>query len=124
MVDYNVVFYLGAHYHTYERIYPYLRGGNFTLIPQPYSLTPSTKYLPSIVEGIAGNDKSIVDSYGKLSNFTAALSYNITGFGIMKASPIKLSYDHYTSKEYGKPVDTMTIFYNQLFGRPKNYLRK
>jgi hypothetical protein len=46
--------------------------------------TKETKFLPSIVEGIAGNDKSIVDEYLKIENFTAGLSYNKTGFGIMK----------------------------------------
>ncbi len=39
MIDYDVVFYMGAHYHTYERIFPYQKGGNFSLIPSPYDLT-------------------------------------------------------------------------------------
>lgn len=60
MIDHNVVLYIGAHYHTYERLYPYEKGGNFTEIPSPYDLTNETNYLPSVVEGIAGNDKSIV----------------------------------------------------------------
>jgi hypothetical protein len=49
MIDYNAVFYIGAHYHTYERIYPYIKGGNFKLINNPYQLTKSTKYLISVV---------------------------------------------------------------------------
>ena len=39
MVDYDTVFYIGAHYHTYYRIYPYIKGGDFKLIPSPYALT-------------------------------------------------------------------------------------
>lgn len=86
MVDYDSIFYIGAHYHTYERIYPYIKGGNFKISPSPYNMSRSSKYLVSVVEGIAGNDKSIVEEYGKLSNFTAALSYNITGYGIMNVN--------------------------------------
>ena len=97
MVDYDTVFYIGAHYHTYQRIYPYIKGGDFKLIPGPYNLTRNTKYLISVVEGIAGNDKSIVETYGKLSNFTAALSYNVTGYGIMNVNEKTLTYDHYKS---------------------------
>lgn len=111
MVEYNSVFYIGAHYHTYERIFPYIKGGDFKLIPGPYSLTKNTKYLVSVVEGIAGNDKSIVESYGKLSNFTAALSYNVTGYGIMNVNSRQLTYDHYKSTDWLKPVDSVTIKY-------------
>ncbi len=60
MIDYNVALYIGAHFHTYERLYPYRKGGQFAKILPPYSLSKSTKYLVSIVEGIAGNDELIV----------------------------------------------------------------
>lgn len=123
MVDYDTVFYIGAHYHTYERIYPYIKGGDFKLIPGPYNLTRSTKYLISIVEGIAGNDKSIVETYGKLSNFTAALSYNVTGYGIMNVNEKLLTYDHYKATQWDKPIDSVSIQFDQLLKKSRIYLR-
>ena len=60
MVENQVVFYIGAHWHTYERIKPYLIGGNFTTDDQPYKINKNTQSLISVVEGISGNDKSIV----------------------------------------------------------------
>lgn len=109
MVDYNVVFYIGAHYHTYERLYPYIKGADFKLSPQPYRLSESSKYLVSVVEGIAGNDKSIVEQYKEISNYTAALSYNQTGYGIMRVGPTDLRYQHFSSKDSLHSVDSLTI---------------
>jgi len=40
-----------------------------------------------------------------LQNFTAAVSYNITGYGIVRIGIAKLTYSHYTSKDYINPVD-------------------
>lgn len=92
MIDYNVVLYIGAHFHTYERLYPFFKGNQFKKIMPPYSLTNSTKYLVSIVEGIAGNDEIIVEFYLKILNFTAAVSYNKTGYGIMNVGDKSLTY--------------------------------
>ena len=39
MIDYNVALYLGAHFHTYERLYPFVKGGQFNKILPPYTLT-------------------------------------------------------------------------------------
>lgn len=77
-------------------------------------MTKSTKYLVSVVEGIAGNDKSIVETYGKLSNFTAALSYNQTGYGIMEIGTKTLTYDHFKSTDWQKPIDSVTINFEQI----------
>lgn len=63
MIDFNVVLHVGSHYHTYERISPFMKNGEFKLVPSPYIHTKETKFLPSIVQGIAGNDQSIVESY-------------------------------------------------------------
>jgi hypothetical protein len=32
IIDHNVVLYVGAHYHTYERLFPYTKGGNFNYV--------------------------------------------------------------------------------------------
>ena len=56
MIDYNVALYIGAHFHSYERLYPFFKGNQFKKMMPPYELTKTSKYLISIVEGIAGND--------------------------------------------------------------------
>jgi hypothetical protein len=59
----------------------------------------------SIVEATAGNDINMVESYDSLQNFTAAVSYNITGYGVLSVGPGKLSYSHYTSNDATNPMD-------------------
>lgn len=57
MIDHHSVFYLGSHYHTYERLYPFVGDGNFDISNKgPYYLSKTTKYLLSVLEGISGND--------------------------------------------------------------------
>jgi len=58
----------------------------------PYNFTKTSKYLVSIVEGIAGNDELIVEFYIKILNFTAAVSYAKTGYGVMKVNDSRLQY--------------------------------
>jgi hypothetical protein len=36
-MQYNVALYIGAHYHTYERIYPYYDNETFLNKPSPYT---------------------------------------------------------------------------------------
>lgn len=60
MLDAKVSLYLGAHYHTYQRIYPYLRNASFS--KQASNYRSNEEYLITIVEGVAGNDKDIVES--------------------------------------------------------------
>lgn len=115
MIDYDTVLYIGAHYHTYERLYPFTKQGEFLAVPPPYTLTKSTNYLISVVEGIAGNDKSIVDKYDKVHNYTAALSYNQTGYGLASIGNKELKYEHFSAKNTEKSLDSVTIIFNQLF---------
>lgn len=68
------------------------------------------------MEGIAGNDKSIVESYGKLSNFTAAVSYNQTGYGVMGVGPKMMTYDHFKATDWQRPIDSVVINYEKLLG--------
>ena len=64
MLDNNLSFYLGAHYHTYQRLYPYVKGDKFT--NQKSNYTSDGGYLITIIEGVAGNDKDIVESISKI----------------------------------------------------------
>lgn len=63
MIEYNVALYMGAHYHTYERVYPYFSNNTFKKVESPYvwnqggASDPADNTLLSIVEGIAGNDR-------------------------------------------------------------------
>lgn len=68
----------------------------------------------SIVEGIAGNDELIVEFYIKILNFTAAVSFNQTGFGIVDIGPTQLKYEHFKAIDVVKPTDSITISYRDL----------
>ncbi len=60
MLENSVSLYLGAHYHSYQRLYPYTKGDKFTTQAEDYNSNDG--YLISIVEGVAGNDKEIIES--------------------------------------------------------------
>lgn len=81
MLNNDISLYLGAHYHSYQRIYPYTKGDKF--INQSQNYTSDGGYLITIVEGVAGNDKDIVESIDTIETFTAAYTINETGFGIL-----------------------------------------
>ncbi len=84
MFDNKVNLYIGAHHHTYERIYPYYQDGTIKKISSPYYSNET--YLLSIVEAVPGNDKSIVESYDTILDFTASYTFNQTGFGVLSAN--------------------------------------
>ena len=58
-----------------------------------------TDYLLSIMEGIAGNDKNIVETKDKVQPATAFSSYNITGYGMLTFEGSSFSYEHFTNKD-------------------------
>lgn len=60
MFDAGVSLYIGAHYHTYQRAYPYLKDNTFSI--QTGNYRSNEDYIISVVEGVAGNDKDIVES--------------------------------------------------------------
>ena len=98
MIAHHSVFYLGSHYHTYERLYPFIGNGEFNLEKKgPYEVDKNSKYLVSVVEGISGNDDKIVESYPQFEPYTAAVSYNQTGYGVLTFSKSDLIYQHYTA---------------------------
>jgi hypothetical protein len=97
MFENNIKFYIGAHYHTYERLYPYCKNETFSLIPPPYSDVSLKDCIVSIVEGIAGNDDKIVEVYKVVNDYTAKLSFNKTGLGILTVSPLQVKFQHYSS---------------------------
>jgi hypothetical protein len=74
MVEYGASFYLGAHAHIYERIYPYFANGTFQKIESPYR--DDQGYLVSIVEGVGGSDTDLVESIPKVYDYTASYTVN------------------------------------------------
>ena len=74
MLDNGVSLYLGSHYHTYQRLYPYRKDGTFSNQADGYA--SNGNYLISVVEGVAGNDRDIVESIKKIKDFTAAYTVN------------------------------------------------
>ncbi len=51
----------------------------------------------SIIEGIAGNDDKIVETYANVKNYTAALSYGKTGVGLLIVNQNGVKYQHFSS---------------------------
>lgn len=95
MFDAGVSFYIGAHYHTYQRVYPYLRDNTFLI--QDGNYIANEDYIVSIVEGVAGNDKDIVESIDTIEDFTAAYTINETGFGVLQIDQAAVNYIHYST---------------------------
>ncbi len=81
MFDAKITFYLGAHYHTYQRVFPYHVDNTFSHEASGYKTTDP--YIVSIVAGVAGNDRDIVESIATIEDFTAAYTVNETGFGLL-----------------------------------------
>lgn len=96
MLDQGVSLYLGAHWHVYQRLYPYIKGDQFLI--QEGSYKSDQGYLISIIEGVGGNDKDMVDSLDKIETFTASYTVGETGFGIMDVSPSAITYRHFSTK--------------------------
>lgn len=113
MFRYNLPFYIGAHYHTYERVYPYCPDGTFDLKPAPYYIDQNFKCIVSIIEGIAGNDDKIVETYPQVKNYTAKLSFNKTGLGLITANSTQLNYKHFSSDNVLTLEDEFNIFFKE-----------
>lgn len=95
MNDYHVDLYIGAHVHTYERQYPW-RKGTVAAVEGPYH---NIDALVTVVEGVAGNDKDIVEETYPLKSFTAAVTHNETGFGMLVVhNSTHLEYQHFSTK--------------------------
>jgi hypothetical protein len=87
--------YLGAHTHIYERQYPYYKGAVMS-VEGPYHNIDS---MVSIVEGVAGNEKDIVETAYPLKSYTAKATFNETGFGILTVwNQTHLQYQHFSTK--------------------------
>lgn len=112
MFENNVKFYIGAHYHTYERVYPYCKNGNFSTVSSPYYANKLGDCMVSILEGIAGNDDKIVETYDKIKPYTAALSFGKTGVGLMSVNPQSIKYQHFSSNNILTLEDQFEINYN------------
>ncbi len=65
----------------------------------------------TIIEGIAGNSKSIIEKYDNLKYYTAAVSFNKTGFGLMKINQTYLKYLHYSTQNLLTIQDSFEINY-------------
>lgn len=101
--QYKVPLYLSAHVHTYERIYPYCQNKTYIMKPSPYTFTSKDNCMTTIVEGTAGNDRNLVESYEGIQKFTAKAEFNKTGFGVLESKYGYFKYKHYNS------VNTITL---------------
>ena len=107
----DIKFYIGAHYHTYERIYPYCQNETFSLIKSPYKFQKDDNCIISIIEGIAGNDEKIVEIYDNVKEYTAALSYGKTGVGMLTVGLSSVNYQHFSSENVLTLEDEFEIIY-------------
>lgn len=81
--------------------------GKFTPVEGPYVNVDS---LVSIVEGVAGNEKDIVEEKYKYKTFTAKGTVNETGYGIMTVfNTTHLEYKHYSTKDGLHEADSVMI---------------
>lgn len=57
--------------------------------------------MPSIVEGVAGNDIGIIDEEYPVENFSVSHTYNKTGYGILNVYNLERApsakYTHYAT---------------------------
>jgi hypothetical protein len=74
MLNTGVTLYLGAHDHSYQRLYPYQKDDTFSAQKDGYN--SNGDYLISIIEGVAGNDIEIVESIDTITDFTATYTVN------------------------------------------------
>lgn len=49
MFENNIKFYIGSHYHTYERIFPYCKNDTFSFTQSPYNFNSDSNCILSIV---------------------------------------------------------------------------
>lgn len=77
----------------------------------PYKFNTDNDCILSIVEGIAGNDEKIVESYPNVKEYTAALSYGKTGVGLLTVDSVKAKYQHFSSDNILTLEDEFEIIY-------------
>ena len=109
LIDLNVCLYFGAHFHTYERIYPYIGNGKTIPLNPPYIFTPKSKYLLSIVEGVGGTDHGIATDNNDKLPVMAAGSFNRTGYGILTFGENGYKYEHFTYLDPTSAVDHFEV---------------
>lgn len=64
------------------------------------------------MEGIAGNEEKIVESYDSVKDYTAALSYGKTGVGLLTIDSVKAHYKHFSSDNTLTLEDEFEFVYN------------
>ena len=87
---------MGAHYHAYERNYPYTVTGEFDHQESPYlwqeqQTEPTKMRMISTINGIAGSD-TLLDNADGAHDFIDPDSYGITGFGLLRVTTDSLTY--------------------------------
>ena len=97
MLESGVSLYLGAHTHSYERNYPYYKNHSFVRSESPYS--ENGEFLVSIIEGVAGNDRSIFTVMPETKEYTARYTVNETGFAVLEATREYVTYSHFSTKQ-------------------------
>jgi hypothetical protein len=55
-----------------------------------------------------------VEKYDQIKKYTAAYTYNATGYGIITINSNTLHYEHFKSKFFEKAFDSMLINFSQL----------
>jgi len=63
----------------------------------PYS--ENGEFLVSIIEGVAGNDRSIFTVMPETKEYTARYTVNETGFAVLEATREYVTYSHFSTKQ-------------------------
>jgi hypothetical protein len=66
-------------------------------IESPYAA--NGEFLISIVEGVAGNDRSILTAMPDKKEYTARYTVNETGFAVLESTQHHVTYSHFSTKQ-------------------------
>ena len=105
MMNHNVPLYLSAHYHAFERHYPWNMQRGFMKINNPYRWNRNSafeeRYMISVVNGLGGNDKGLDETPVSINaTFTAASSFEATGYGILTVNQYRINYQQYSTDKH------------------------
>lgn len=77
-------------------MFPYYKNGTFST--QLANYRASEEYIISFIEGVAGNDESMVEEIEVVKPITASYTVNETGFGLLDIDETQASYSHFSTK--------------------------
>ena len=76
----------------------------------------------TLVNGIAGSDTLLDEAEGEIKAYTAAHSYQVTGFGIIEISETVIKYEELLTTQE-EPIDEFRIYLDRSLPVTKSNLK-